>query len=385
MASKLEMQKKALIINFKGVGNGFVALPILKCIEESAFKLLYYHTENPVLQNRWFIRKAGLRHLLGFIPAGWRRFKKQNWRDINNFIKTKNIGIVINFRNEGPEYDKDYYQFKQQAGTDLEFWDLDFENMRSRKHQKLLARDILSMLAKHNIDISNYDPKWLKIIFEIGKKDSAQNKRIGFFTAAAQINKRWPSYNWQKLGKLLLEKESDNVIEVYGGLNEDEKLIAREVAEYLWSSYPKNLCLLIENKTLISLAKNFSSLDLLISNDTFAIHLATALDIPAIGLYFQTDPDIWGGDSYKFIPIRLNNKFRCSLMKSTAGNCVHYYDNCPMASYNGRIISPERVFKIIQFTEVNQVTAEQHITAEKIMEAIKQSFFKLTSEVFSRK
>ena len=117
-------------VNFSGVGNGIVVAPILRCFEESYPTTNYYHTENQILADKWFLEKAGLKKLKGFSPAPWRRFKEESWLAIDSFVREKNIDLIINLRNEGPLYDTGYYRFKEEAlkkKTPLVFWDLDFK------------------------------------------------------------------------------------------------------------------------------------------------------------------------------------------------------------------------------------------------------------------
>jgi ADP-heptose:LPS heptosyltransferase len=73
-----------------------------------------------------------------------------------------------------------------------------------------------------------------------------------------------------------------------------------------------------------------SSLDVLISHDTVAVHLAAALGCPVVGLYLATDGAIWS-------PVALPGTLtvaqsavalRCSLMKPD-GTCRRYYRDCP--------------------------------------------------------
>lgn len=335
--------RRALIINFSGIGNGIMTLPILKCIEKQANRIAYYHNANPILFDKWFINKIGLKKLLGIVPAEWRRFKREGWKDICAFIETNNIELIINMRNEGEEYDKGYYQFRKLFKNELEFWELDFAGMRLRKRNKLLVHDILLMLRRHKIDVSDYDPHWLKGL--IYKKDETK-KRIGFYTGTSRINKRWPVDNWRKLGGMLLQQNNDNLVELYSGISNEEKKITSRIIEFIRYKYSKR-CHLITNKTLAQLAYKFGHLDILVSNDTFAVHLATALDIPTIGIYFSTDPTIWGENSNKFTALHADRKFICKKMKPIAGNCLHFYGRCPASRYNGISITPQQVFKAI--------------------------------------
>lgn len=65
---------------------------------------------------------------------------------------------------------------------------------------------------------------------------------------------------------------------------------------------------------------------MIVSNDTFAIHLASALNISTVGLYFSTDPIIWGGLSDEFYSVE--STVKCDGVKKNIGNCVHFETGC---------------------------------------------------------
>jgi len=60
--------KRAWFINFTGIGNGIVIAPILKCFEKSYPTMEYFHSENKILSDEWFVEKSGLKRrcFLGF-------------------------------------------------------------------------------------------------------------------------------------------------------------------------------------------------------------------------------------------------------------------------------------------------------------------------------
>jgi hypothetical protein len=65
---------------------------------------------------------------------------------------------------------------------------------------------------------------------------------------------------------------------------------------------------------------------LLLTHDTYPIHLASLLFIPTIGLYFATDPVIWGSYYNQFRYIA--SSIECSGKKQGTGNCVHFHTSC---------------------------------------------------------
>ena len=147
----------------------------------------YYHTENQVLANSWFLEKVGLKNLKGFSPVAWRRFKEEDWTAINSFVREKDIDLIVNLRNEGPRYDTGYYRFKEvsEKKTPLAFWDLDFGIIEHRTKHQNLTGDILEFFKTKGVDISAYNPKWLSPIRRVENR----GRGIGFGMAASQTQK----------------------------------------------------------------------------------------------------------------------------------------------------------------------------------------------------
>lgn len=322
--------RNALIVNFGGIGNGIILVPILQCVEKSCPNLYYFHVDNPILKNRWFRNKSGLRNLKGFAPLTWRRFNRQDWNQIYSFLSENEIELVINLRNEGPEYDKNYYKFKnwiyRNNKITVDFWELDFKSIINRDKQVLVSKDILSMFKTHGVRVNSYNSAWL-----MSNKIQAKTvycKRVGLGTGAGQVNKRWPLIKWLELADLIF-KEGAYKIEIFSGNTKEEKEFAYELHQKLAKKHSKEICILRINKTLPQLTRHIIKLDLFVSNDSGLIHLAGALGISTLGIYICTDPSIWGVNSAGFVYLFNTNFFQCSRRKKYCGNCLHYYGLCP--------------------------------------------------------
>ena len=78
-----------------------------------------------------------------------------------------------------------------------------------------------------------------------------------------------------------------------------------------------------------------------ISHDTYPIHLASLLSIPVLGIYFSTDPVIWGSylNEYKYI----SSPLACFGRKQGTGNCSHFHTTCPNIDEIKKSITVEQV------------------------------------------
>ena len=329
-------------VNFSGIGNGIVIAPILRCFEKSYPAANYYHTENQVLANPWFLEKAGLKNLKGFSPMAWRRFKEEDWPAINSFIREKDIDLIVNLRNEGTQYDTGYYRFKEISGgkkTPIVFWDLDFGIIERRTKDQDLTGDILDFFKTKGADISDYNPKWLSPI----RGAENRGRVIGFGMAASQTNKRWPAAKWMELARKILSNSDEDVF-LLPGRSEKET----EEAMLILQSIGQERCKLISGESIKNIALRIGELRGFISNDTGFLHMAAAANIPTIGLYISTSSEIWSPyDKANFFPLQNSFINKCPDSKPHCGNCFHYYDVCPAIAKYGDDINPDRVYEVI--------------------------------------
>ena len=127
------------------------------------------------------------------------------------------------------------------------------------------------------------------------KGNGELGKRIGFIPGAGSHWRIWPAERFAELGDRLI-KHYDREIILLGGLSEIP--LCQRVAD-LMSNNPLNLS---GQTTLRELIALLSELDLVISNVTGPLHLASALKKPkVIGLYGAADTiqyAPWGTTSY---------------------------------------------------------------------------------------
>lgn len=337
----MKTYKNAWFINFTGIGNGIIIAPILKCFEKSYPTTDYFHSENEILSDRWFVEKAGLEKLKGFSPIAWRRFSKENWVSIFDFINKNKIDLIVNLRNEGPDYDTGYYEFKDFLIRDhkIDFWDLDFNLIKNRQAQENLTSDILNLLQIKGIDVSKYEPQWL-----FSEKTNVNKEGIGFGMAASQKNKRWPTQKWVELAQESLKAYNQKII-LFHGLSQEEIDQALLVQEYVGS----DKCELVGRQELKDITVMLGKLKCFISNDTGLLHISSATGTYTIGLYMSTDPNIWS-PYFKTNFSSCVNIFmkKCPARKIYCGNCFHYYDPCPSIIKYGDSIDPKQVFYLLR-------------------------------------
>jgi len=335
----MAIYKCAWFINFTGIGNGITITPLLQCFENSYPITEYFHSENEILSDKWFIEKARLKRLKGFSPIAWRRFNREDWDKIVDFVNQNQIDLIVNLRNEGPKYDTGYYEFKKFLKQDhgVAFLDLDFNIIENREKQENLTGNLLKMFQQQGVDISHYESRWLSVY-------SRNKSGIGFGMAASQKNKRWSTHKWVELAKKILKKYDQKII-LFHGLSQEETDQAIEVQKNIGLSR----CELINHQELSRIAVMLGKLKCFISNETGLLHICSAAGTPTIGLYISTDPNIWAPYN-KTNFLYCNNVFmeKCHARKIYCGNCFHYYDPCPAITQYGDSISPKQVFELVK-------------------------------------
>jgi len=337
--------KKALIVNHIGVGNGLMVVPLLKILEKSFPWVKYYYVDNSFFEIKYFKETARLKNLEGTFDITWRSFPRKKWSVIIKFIEKNKIDTIINFRNEGPNYDKDYFTFKEKYKNKVKCWNLDFDTISNRKTNKNIIIDSLQMLKRLGCDITKFEPHWLN-------KKSHSNTlypEILFYVGSSQKSKRWGIDNWVGLSSKICTNVPSVSLSLVGGITSKEQtdmcLVANQVIKKCANSHIS----FSVSKDLVKIMYIFSEQDIIISNDTFAIHLASALNIPTIGLYFSTDPIIWGGLSDEFYSVK--STVKCDGVKKNIGNCVHFESGCSNLKKIKNSITINKVYKKINQTK----------------------------------
>ena len=322
------MDRRILFANFTGLGNGIAALGLFRALEQGAPRWKYFHTECYGLDDAALIARAGIRNFLGQCPAQWRRFSPEDWSALVSFLEANRVDTIINLRNEGPQRDRGYANFKRTFGGSFLFFDLN-----ARYQQDMMGRSNLfalheALLRDAGIPIRQSANLWLAGTRDMAADIGSEPGEIGFFTAASQEAKTWPAQAWIELGTAILAR-GPHKLAIFAGRNADDLQRAAFIAEQLKTRTSAHRVRTVANLSIVGLADALSELACLVSNDTAAVHMGAALAIPTVGLYFATIGEIWGGRSPVFSAVQSNFGAHCRYQKANAGNCTYFYGGCP--------------------------------------------------------
>ena len=331
----MKWAKHVWFTNFPGIGNTVMLMPVLAALENQFPRLLHFHTESPVYRDEWFLAKSGLKNLAGLSALEWRRFNPSFWPAINHFLNRNAIDVVVNLRNEGPKYDRDYYLFKEKGinvAHQVRFIDFDFPSFELRSHPRNLFLDIVDLVLPMAGRLP-HQTAWLP-----SDRDNRSRDSVGFGLAASQRNKRWSHGKWSQLAKLLCREPKRKIL-LFPGISESEVQQATELASEVGS-----VCHVVLRQPLSRVANLIGAVGCFVSNDTGLLHIAVASGIPAVGIYTNTNPEIWAPFvSEGFRSFTNLNMFKCEHLKPISGNCVHYYDTCPALQEFADSIEPTEV------------------------------------------
>ena len=122
------------------------------------------------------------------------------------------------------------------------------------------------------------------------KKDHTDPHSIVFITGTSNVQKKWPLEHWIKLAHLF-ERDNFKIFLPWGSIKEYEECLA---------IYDQTTnCEILEKENIDQLAKKIASTRFAIGVDTGLTHLASSLDIPTIGIYTFSNPDLTGVKSTK--------------------------------------------------------------------------------------
>ena len=137
----------------------------------------------------------------------------------------------------------------------------------------------------------NYEIDQNNILFSYDfKKDLTDPHSIIFITGTSNAQKKWPLEYWIKLAGLF-ERNNYKIFLPWGSVKEYEECLA---------IYDQTTnCEILEKMNIDQLAKKIASTRFAIGVDTGLTHLASSLDIPTIGIYTFSNPDLTGVKSTK--------------------------------------------------------------------------------------
>lgn len=317
---------RVLIVNNNGIGNGIIALPFLTRLDRITPGFQFWHTENAIFENSAFRQHAQLLGYMGSVPPLWRRFLKESQPFIIQFIRSNCIRRLINLRLEETELDRDYFAFKNQFKSEVDFWglhELGYEIFAQPVHNSI--RKLFEKKTGHAFN-KGFD--WLSSLRE-GQSKEKRSRHIGLYLGASQLKKRWGLLGWHEVVNYILERETYH-LHLLPGLSNHEQALAYDLYTMIDKS-KRSRVNVTNGMDLWSFTTFIAGCEYLITNDTSTSHLAAAVGVPQVVIFLATDNKIWkpnGGCRWELV--QSQEPLKCTKFKKD-GTCQMYYENCRRA------------------------------------------------------
>ena len=290
----IKQPKKILIIRLWALGSSILTFPMIKQLKDyywndNQLDLLATNRNQAVFKNQWYFNK------------------------IYNFFSFKDLlKLLFKFKYYDIVIDTEEY-FRITALVSIWLWKVSiwFWEILSRKlcynhpikyewkHQiieylKLLTPLWIKYKIPKNLEPLKYTEKD-KVKVDTFLKRYEWKIKICMHTAWAETSpdRFWPLENWKQLIEKIIDKYQDQVVIFLSGTKFEENQV-NKLLKKLNKKHRKQVISLVNKFNLFEFAYFLEKCDLMISNDTWPMHLAAAMWTKTIGLFWPNLPERFG-------------------------------------------------------------------------------------------
>ena len=291
--------KKILLVKFWGIGNIVLLLPVMKAVRErypnAKIIFLTLHTnrelfeDNPYIDQAIFIDVRNLFRIFSSLVTnfwGLWRARIDLALDFEQFARISTIFIFL-------------IRAKQRIGFDTDQQGRRF--LYTVRVPYIGDRHMRDVFADIALSAGVYDIPREEVRFPLSREDqqlvntfltetcAPQRPLIGMHVGSGDnfIGRRWPQENFARLADRLIQEYHAQV--VFTGTSKEKSLIESTIA--LIHDPVINAC----NKFGVrAFAAFIQACDLFFSNDTSAVHLASAVKAPIAAFYGPNTPVLYG-------------------------------------------------------------------------------------------
>lgn len=332
---------KIFVNCYSGLGDAIVQGPFLLSLAKKFSDIIYY-IKNPIID---LYKELGIEPFfkVRVIDPKFRRFVDYNPKFILDFLTERGIYKIINLRRDLSRYQSRYsniISFLEQNGIQI----YDLSKSVSKDLQK--SAHFYDLSRSFFLDMGISAPKffgWLRKEIKNPNWQTKGSNNIGFFLGASEQTKRLSENFWCSLiSNLNSELKLFNPLLIFGSSSKEVRL-GKNIAKRL---HEKGINFdVIENATLFELSEYVANLHLLISTDSFLIHLAESLGVSVFGIYVSTNAQIYGPQHQNSDKIQSSYYLRCK-KHNEFGNCDGWDNGCAHATCKRYINLEECVNKI---------------------------------------
>lgn len=160
---------------------------------------------------------------------------------------------------------------------------------------------------------------------------------VGLSPTGGWATKRWVSF--AQLGDVIAEKYGASILLLWGPGEEDAALAIQQKMKHPATLIPKT--------SLLQLGAVIERCSYIVSNDSGPMHIAAALDVPTLGIFGPTDPNLQGpfGKKHRWIRNEGLECLGCNLTACPIGNiCMAQLEVDAVVAAFDRLVSESQRF-----------------------------------------
>jgi Glycosyltransferase family 9 (heptosyltransferase) len=343
MVDKLRLFSGKVMVNaYSGIGDAIILGPILRSLNR-LYRGRILYPETPVLSLYRELETLDL-EAIGIVESRLRRFVDFASDDLIARLRGYDIDVVFNLRRDRVRYDRRYEAIASeidQAGVHItDFCQNTSPDEQASIHTYELALRYFKALG---LDLEPNCVGWLRTSSRTFRHHMNQDG-IGYFLGAGAAIKRMPPSFWRRIAEPVYEQTKLPLKLIYGATR-GEKAEGQRASELLkQAGVPHGV---ISGVPLGQLTKAVASLQLIVSCDTFMIHLAEALGVPVVGVYFSTNGTVYG-PQHKGNPHVMSPYYAVCPLRNDIGNCDGWDLGCADVPCKDFIDSDEVVSQVLQ-------------------------------------
>ncbi len=334
------MAANALIVNFAGLGDGFIEVPFLRNMQGADPQARFFHTGGLLFDDAELMRALKLHSCAGVVSAIWRRFAPEHWGDIEAFVEEQAVTRIVNLRNLGPQFDPSYFDFKRRMHDRLEFVNFPFDGAGADTRN--IREDIDDLLRCAGLLEGRVDRGVLRNLV-LGTRSCSVRESIGINIHAGSPFKRWPFDKWKTLCLGLIDIEP---LKIFYGHGEDECAFALQLRDELAAEQPDRVRL-VGGRGILDMLREIATMRCVVSVDSWAPHAAGALSTPCVALHIVTSGRTWGAESGLARVKESPYLRKCSRFSAPLGVCLDQYSGCQMVRKFGDGIAVKEVLALV--------------------------------------
>ena len=330
MIKRISDLKKILIIRLSSMGDVLLTTPLIRSIKK----------QNPEIEID-FVVKSEFFDVIKYNPhlKNIYKYSKQSSekQELINSLKANRYEIVIDLQNN------------LRSREIIRHLDCKIQRFKKNSINKFLLVHfkINKLKDAHQIPVRYAETAGVELdtegldFFTSNEPDSklkTNDKFIGLCPGAKHFTKRWPKEYFIELGKNL--ESAGFKVALFGG--QDETEVTNDITNHLSSAL--NFC----NENILQTAANMKMCRAIYTNDSGAMHLASAIKVPVIAFFGSTVRE-FGFYPYKAKSIELENK------NLSCRPCTHIgRKSCPKIHFKCmNEIKPELAFNSLSNLQIS--------------------------------